>query len=62
MSKAPTTFRQRDVTAACRGVSAAGFLVVRVEIDKQGKIVVITSPEAPDERREGSQWADGELS
>jgi len=50
------TFRQRDVTAAVKGVSAAGFLVHRVEIDKTGKIVVITSPEHEIEKRGANEW------
>jgi hypothetical protein len=42
MARAPTTFRQRDVTAAIKAASAAGLLVARVEIDKSGKIVIVT--------------------
>jgi hypothetical protein len=43
MARGPTTFRQRDVTAAIRAAGAAGLLVARVEIDKSGKIVIVTS-------------------
>jgi hypothetical protein len=35
------TFRQSDVTRALKGVRAAGFGVERVEIGKDGKIVVV---------------------
>jgi hypothetical protein len=35
------TFRQSDVTRALKGVRAAGFGVERVEIAKDGKIVVV---------------------
>jgi hypothetical protein len=41
MSRRPATFRQRDLTAAVKGVAAAGFAVTRVEIDKSGRIVVV---------------------
>jgi hypothetical protein len=43
MSRGPTTFRQRDITAAVKAVTAAGYQVVRVEVDKVGKITVITT-------------------
>jgi hypothetical protein len=46
MSKAPPTFRQRDVRAAIKAVAAAGHEVVRVEIDKAGKIVILTGKQA----------------
>lgn len=59
MARAPLTFRQRDVEAAVKAVKAAGSEVVRVEIDKQGKIVVITSREQTE--RGGDEW-DGGLS
>ena len=53
MSRRPPTFRQRDLTAAVKGAIAAGCAVARVEVDKDGKIVVIVlgkeqSPEKPD--------------
>jgi len=41
MSRAPQTFRQRDVTKAVKGVTAAGVMVAKVEVDKAGKIVVV---------------------
>jgi len=48
VSRGPATFKQRDLTAAVKAVVAAGCEVARVEIGKDGKIVVITSkPTAP---------------
>jgi hypothetical protein len=43
MSRGPSTFKQRDMTAAAKAVMAAGLEVARVEVDKNGKIVVITT-------------------
>ena len=39
---APSTFRQQDVTRAVKAVAAAGVHIARVEIDKSGKIVIVT--------------------
>jgi hypothetical protein len=33
--------RQRDVTAAVKGAVAAGVEVARVEVDRQGRIVIV---------------------
>lgn len=41
MSRTPSTFKQADVTRALRGADAAGRLVRRVEIDRDGKIVLV---------------------
>jgi hypothetical protein len=41
MARVPLTFRQRDVTAAIKAVEAAGYVVQRVEIDRDGKIVIV---------------------
>ena len=42
MARAPSTFRQQDVTRAVKAVIAAGVNIARVEIDKSGKIVIVT--------------------
>jgi hypothetical protein len=41
MSRAPSTFRQQDVTRAVKAVAAAGVGIARIEIDKAGTIVII---------------------
>jgi len=58
MARAPSTFRQQDVTRAIRAVAAAGVGIARVEVDRAGKIAIITA-EAPDgrgEAREANEW------
>jgi hypothetical protein len=54
MTRAPSTFRQKDLTRAVKAVIAAGQSVARVEIDSNGKIVIVTVDEP--ERREGNDW------
>jgi hypothetical protein len=57
MARGPTTFRQRDVTAAIKAVCAAGCDVSRVEIGKDGKIVIITShANATARKAEANEW------
>ncbi len=41
MSRGPQSFKKRDVTRAVEAVMAAGVSVARVEVDKDGKIVVV---------------------
>ena len=43
MTRAPSTFRQQDVTRAVKAVTAAGVHIARIEIDKTGKIVIIAA-------------------
>jgi hypothetical protein len=58
MSRAPSTFRQSDVTRALRAVAAAGVGIARIEIDKSGKIIIIVgNAELQEPPREGSnEW------
>jgi hypothetical protein len=56
MARAPAIFRQADVTRAFRAAQAAGVKVARVEIDRDGKIVIVSADELEHERREGNEW------
>jgi hypothetical protein len=54
MARVPAIFRQGDVTRAVRAVVAAGQAVERVEIDPNGKIIIVTVGEL--ERTEENSW------
>jgi hypothetical protein len=41
MSRAPATFTQRDVKAAIKAAVAAGVSVARIEVDREGRIIII---------------------
>jgi hypothetical protein len=47
MARVPSNFRQQDVTRAIKGAVAAGVDVARVEIDREGKIVIVTGKCGP---------------
>ncbi|BBO08493.1 MULTISPECIES: hypothetical protein [Bradyrhizobium] len=61
MGSKPATYRLRDLAMAIVGAQRAGLTVVRVEIDKQGKIVIHAghppTDAAPCETKEGgNEW------
>ena len=58
MARAPSTFRQQDVTRAVKAVTAAGVHIARIDIDKAGKIVIITADPTnrSDEMTEANEW------
>jgi len=43
MSRGQQTFKQRDLTKAIKATAKAGIAIERVEIDKGGKIIIVTS-------------------
>ena len=46
----PRRFRQSDVTRAVKGAEAAGMHIGRIEIDPNGKIVILSEAAAPSAR------------
>jgi hypothetical protein len=59
MARAPSTFRQQDVTRAVKAVRAAGVNIGRIEIDPAGKIVIILATEETEaEHAEVNSWDD----
>jgi hypothetical protein len=59
MSRGPTSFKQRDVMRLLKAARAAGVEVSRVEVDKSGKIALITAKTgAPDtvDAQGGNPW------
>jgi hypothetical protein len=57
MPRGQCTFRQRDVTKAVKAVVAAGVHVVRVEVDRVGRIVIIVGkPVSADQTKEANEW------
>ena len=47
MARAPSPFRQADVTKAVKAVRAAGVDIVRVELTNDGKIVIVIGEAQP---------------
>jgi hypothetical protein len=48
MARAPSTFRQSDVTRAIKAVVAAGVHIARIEVDDTGRIVIVTGKPSKD--------------
>lgn len=46
MARGALSFRQGDVTRAVRAVRNAGVEVLRVEVDKTGRIIVVTAKQS----------------
>jgi hypothetical protein len=57
MSRGPTTFRQRDLSAAIKAAVAAGCAISRVEVAKDGGIVLVLV--TGEERSTGSKPGSG---
>jgi hypothetical protein len=60
MARGPCNFRQQDVTRAVKGTVAAGVEVARVEIDKSGKIVIVTGTPVEEDDSTSNEWDEDE--
>ena len=55
MARACAPFRQQDVVKVIRAAKMAGVDIRRIEIDPNGKIVIIVGDSEPDQR-EVNEW------
>jgi hypothetical protein len=55
MSRAPAIFRKADLRRAVEAVVAAGQVVARIELDPDGKIIIVTTGET-EQKEEGNSW------
>ena len=60
MARGPCTFKQQDVTRLLKATVAAGIEIQRIEIEPDGKMVVVAGKplEQTDERRRRDEWAN----
>jgi hypothetical protein len=56
MARGPCTFKQSDITRVVKAMMTAGVEVARVEVDKDGRIVVVAGKPAPDECKGANEW------
>ena len=56
----PSKFKKTDVTRAAKAVLAAGLEIARVEVSRNGSIVVVPSKpeEGKDTNEERNEWDD----
>jgi hypothetical protein len=60
MARGRCTFKQQDVTRLLKATVAAGIEVQRIEIDRDGKMVVVAGKklDQAEARRVGDEWAN----
>lgn len=57
MARSQNNVKKRDLTAAIKAVAAAGCEIARVEIEKDGKIVILTGNTAqPEPANDFDKW------
>jgi hypothetical protein len=55
MGRRACTFRQSDLARALKAAKAAGVVVERVEIDREGKLVMVMG-HSSETTTEGNEW------
>jgi hypothetical protein len=55
MARAQSTFRQQDVTRAVKAVVKAGVDIARIEVAKDGRIIIVTAADT-DPKAEANEW------
>jgi hypothetical protein len=55
-NRRPSLFRQRDISRAIKATKSAGEQVVRIEVDRDGKIVIITAREVTQPANALDEW------
>ena len=64
MAPRAASFRQADVKRAVKGALAAGLAVDRIEVDGDGRIVIVAASETDQHTTKGNPWdkvlTDGE--
>ena len=56
MSRRPAHFTQRDATRLVRAALAAGLSVLKIEVDRDGKLVVVTGEPGKTEVSGRNEW------
>jgi hypothetical protein len=56
MSRRPTHFTQRDATRLIRAALAAGLSVLKIEVDRDGKLVVVTGEPGKTSALDRNEW------
>jgi hypothetical protein len=54
--RGPLSFKQSDLTRALKAARAAGHVAARVEIEKNGKIIVILNDDKPASSSPARDW------
>lgn len=54
--RGPASFRQSDVTRAIKATQKAGVVPCRIEIDRQGRIIIITASGETAGPGEENEW------
>jgi hypothetical protein len=59
MPRSPCTFRQSELTRALKGAQAAGIEINRIEIDQDGRIIMLLGTPTAAPLEEPNEW-DGD--